>query len=131
MQRGLVNIATFLAYSMAVAVSNSVCDEQNVDDIEGKLALSNACGQLGTSYQNLRCSPLETHMECSPDPGLQMTAVASLTKIGGKNGPPPFFCGPKAYFPFMGYYDVESDVIRNNEPFANRGKFASYFVCVV
>ena len=124
MKRGLVNVASFLAHSMAVAILNSVCDERNVDDIDGKFALSNACGQHGTSYQNLRCSSLETHMECAPDPGLQMTAVASLTTTGGKNGPPPFFCGPKEFFPFMGYHDVESDVTRNNEPFANRSKFA-------
>jgi hypothetical protein len=130
MQRGLVNVATFLAYSMAVAVLNSVCDERNIDVIDGKFALSNACGQHGTLYQNLRCSPLETHMECAPDPGLQMTAVASLTTTGGKNDPPPFFCGPKAYFPFMGYHDEDSGVIKNKEPFSNRGKFAPYFVCV-
>jgi hypothetical protein len=130
MQRGLVNVAAFLAHSMAVAVLNSVCDERNIDEINGKFALSNACGQHGTSYQNLRCSPLEAHMECAPDPGLQMTAVASLTTSGGKNGPPPFFCGPKAYFPFMGYHDAESNVLKINEPFANRGKLAFYFACV-
>lgn len=56
-------------------------------------------------------------MECPPDPGLQMTAVAPLAV---SDGPPPFFCGPRRYFPFTGYYDAESDTVRNEEPFANR-----------
>jgi hypothetical protein len=113
-----------------MAVFNSVCDERNIDDVGGKFALTNACGQHGSSYQNLRCAPNEAHMECPPDPGLQMTAVAPLTWTSGKDGPPPFFCGPKEYFPFMGYHDAESDAIVINEPFANRGKSAPCLVCV-
>ena len=127
-QRGLVNVAAFLAHSKTMAVFNSVCDERNIDDIGGKFALTNACGQHGSSYQNLRCAPSEAHMECPPDPDLQMTAVAPLTRTNGKDGPPPFFCGPKEYFPFVGYHDAESDDIIINAPFANRGKSAPCLV---
>ena len=53
-----------------------------------------------------------------PDPGLQVTAIAPLTKSDIQ--PPPFFCGPRMYFPSTGYYDAEFQSIRNEEPFANR-----------
>jgi hypothetical protein len=129
-ERGLVNIAAFLAHSKTVAVLNSVCDERNIDDVGGKFALCNACGQHGSSYQNMRCAPSEAHMECPPDPGLQMTAVAPLTWTNENDGPPPFFCGPKEYFPFMGYHDAESGALIINEPFANRGKPAPSLICV-
>ena len=62
-------------------------------------------------------------MECPPDPGMQMTAVAPLTSsdsLADDDGSPAFFCGPRRYFPFTGYYDDESNTIRNGEPFANR-----------
>lgn len=67
-------------------------------------------------------------MECAPDPALQMTAVAALDRasvgaVADAYGPPPFFCGPRRYFPFTGYYDGESNTVRNEEPFANRGEF--------
>lgn len=54
----------------------------------------------------------------SPDPGLQMKAVAPL--VSSEVQPPPFFCGPRMYFPSTGYYDAEYNVVRNQEPFANR-----------
>ena len=116
-KRGLVNIAAFLAHSKTVAIYNSVCDEQNIDGFEGLFPISNSCGQFGMSYQNLRCDI--PNMECPPDPGLQMTAVAPLA---ASNGPPPFFCGPRKYFPSTGYYDAESSTVRNEIPFANRGE---------
>mmetsp|Transcript_32531 Transcript_32531/g.56670 ORF Transcript_32531/g.56670 Transcript_32531/m.56670 type:complete len:1231 (+) Transcript_32531:177-3869(+) len=123
-KRGLVNVAAFLAHSKTEAIHNSICDERNVDGIEGKFPLSNSCGQHGVIYQNLRCTPDEAFMECPPDPGLQMSAVAALTSSDGAvadpNGPPAFFCGPRMYFPFTGYYDGESKTIRNDEPFSNR-----------
>jgi len=119
-KRGLVNIAAFLAHSKTVAVHNSICDEQNVDGINDKFPLSNACGMYGTTYQNLRCAAGESFYECPPDPNLQMTAVIPLARSDPQNGPPPFFCGPRSYFPFMGYYDGESNTVRNEAPFANR-----------
>ena len=124
-KRGLVNIAAFLAHTKTVAVGDNICDEQNVDGIEGKFPLSNACGQYGDSYQNYRCSIEETFMECPPDPSLQMSAVApvgsaSIVVGGAVTTPPPFFCGPREFFPFVGYYDSVSRTVQNNAPYANR-----------
>mmetsp|Transcript_3771 Transcript_3771/g.6670 ORF Transcript_3771/g.6670 Transcript_3771/m.6670 type:complete len:365 (-) Transcript_3771:293-1387(-) len=120
-KRGLINVAAFLAHSKTVAVHDSICDERNTDGLEGRYhSLSNSCGQYGKTYQNLRCSPqeLEKGMECPPDPEMQISAVDALT--GAEDDPPPFFCGPKTYFPFTGYYDGESKQIMNDEPFTNR-----------
>ena len=80
--------------------------------------------QYGETYQKLRCPPDEWFMECPPDPGMQVKAVAPLSSsdsVTGDDGSPPFFfCGARRYFPFTGYYDDESNIIRNEEPFANR-----------
>ena len=46
--------------------------------------------------QDMRCHKDEAFMECKPDPAMQMTGV--LSENAGAN-PPPFFCGPKQYFP--------------------------------
>lgn len=128
-KRGIVNIAAFLAYAKTTTVDDSMCDEQNVDDIDGLFPLSNACGQHGQSYQNLRCHLSESFMECPPDTSLQMTAVAPLTSTDEKQGPPTFFCGPRQYFPFMGYYDRATGKIQNDNPFSNRGElFLSFRV---
>jgi len=130
-RRGLVNVAAFLAHVKTVAVHDRMCDERNVDGIEKKYPLSNSCGQFGQTYQNLRCSATESFMECPPDPGMQVSAVAVSSKSDGggtstasdaKNGPPEFFCGPRLYFPFTGYYDGETSTVMNEEPFANRGE---------
>lgn len=43
-KRGLVNVAAFLAHSKTMAVYNSVCDEQNTDEIQSKFPMSNSCG---------------------------------------------------------------------------------------
>mmetsp|Transcript_26203 Transcript_26203/g.56491 ORF Transcript_26203/g.56491 Transcript_26203/m.56491 type:complete len:1199 (+) Transcript_26203:258-3854(+) len=121
-KRGLINVAAFLAHSKTLAVHDSVCDERNTDGLEGRYhPLSNSCGQYGKMYQNMRCTPkeLEKGMECPPDPGMQISAVDELT--GREDDPPPFFCGPKTYFPFTGYYDGETKQVMNDEPFANRG----------
>jgi len=91
-KRGMVNVAAFLSYTRTVAVYNTICDERNVDGINNKVGavlfyllifrlfdvfanltdppvllkfpLSNACGQYGLNYQNLRCDPSESFMEC-------------------------------------------------------------------
>lgn len=54
--------------------------------------LSNACGQLGQSYQDYHCSEEEKHMECAVDPNMSITGVTHAKWYGA---PGPFFCGPK------------------------------------
>ena len=52
---GLVNIAAFLAQSMKETIKYDACDENSWDAVGGKYPLSNACGQLGQSYQDYHC----------------------------------------------------------------------------
>eukprot|EP00798_Chlamydomonas_sp_ICE-L_P010158 gene10158-8062_t len=51
---GLVSVAAFLAQSMKETVQYDACDKTNWDSTSG-YSTSNACGQLGQSYQNYNC----------------------------------------------------------------------------
>lgn len=44
---GLVNFAAFLANAMVESISNDTCDELNIQQVAGKYAISNSCGQEG------------------------------------------------------------------------------------
>eukprot|EP00804_Cyclotella_cryptica_P016182 CCRYP_005704-RA/>CCRYP_005704-RA protein AED:0.09 eAED:0.09 QI:0/0.84/0.78/1/0.92/0.85/14/873/1725 len=100
---GLVNIAAFLAQSMKETIQYDACDENSWDLVNGKYPLSNACGQLGQSYQDYHCSEEEKHMECPVDPNMSITAVTHAKWYGA---PGPLFCGPKTEEqPFSGYWD--------------------------
>jgi len=94
-QYALVNIAAFLAQSMHETIQYDACDENNWDSTSGYTA-ANACGQLGQSYQDYKCSPDEEHMQCEVDPDMEMTAGTHAKWYGA---PAPFFCGPKAKVP--------------------------------
>ena len=100
---GLINIAAFLAQSMKETIQHDACDENSWDMIGGKYPLSNACGQLGQSYQDYHCSPEEAHMECKVDPNMSIKGVTNSKWYGA---PGPMFCGPKTdEQPFSGYWD--------------------------
>lgn len=100
---GLINIAAFLAQSMKETIQYDACDENSWDMIGGKYPLSNACGQLGQSYQDYHCSPEEAHMECKVDPNMSIKGVTNSKWYGA---PGPMFCGPKTdEQPFTGYWD--------------------------
>jgi len=101
-KRGMVNIAAFLAHAKTNGFQNNACDERNVDffipdETTSKYPISNACGQYGDSYQDVRCDVGETFMECSPDPNMLISAVPSTDDTSYKE-PPAFFCGPKGEF---------------------------------
>jgi hypothetical protein len=71
--------------------------------VNGKYPLSNACGQLGQSYQDYHCSEEEKHMECPVDPNMSITGVTHAKWYGA---PGPLFCGPKTVEqPFSGFWD--------------------------
>jgi hypothetical protein len=123
-KRGLVNVAAFLAHVKTIAIYNSMCDERNIDGIDDKYPISNSCGQFGQLYQNLRCPSGEVFMECPPDPGLQMTAIAPLqsedNQDSDENNFPEFFCGPRRYFPFTGHFERKSNTVNNEQAFTSR-----------
>ena len=99
----MVNIAAFLAQSMKETIKYDACDENSWDLVGGKYPLSNACGQLGQSYQDYHCSEEEKHMECPVDPNMSITAVTHAKWYGA---PAPLYCGPKTdEQPFSGFWD--------------------------
>ena len=77
-----VNIAAFFAQSMKETIQYDACDENSWDLVNGKYPLSNACGQLGQSYQDYHCSEEEAHMECEVDPQMSLTAVTHAKWYG-------------------------------------------------
>ena len=99
---GLVNIAAFLSQSMKETIKYDACDENNWDIIDGKYPLSNACGQLGQSYQDYNCPDEYIHMQCQVDPNMEITATTQASWYGA---PGPLFCGPTSTYPTTGYWD--------------------------
>jgi hypothetical protein len=92
---GLVNIAAFLAQSMKETIKYDVCDENNWDNTDGNAA-TNACGQLGQSYQDYSCPAGEEHMQCEVDPDMEIRASTNAKWYGAPAG---LFCAPKSVMP--------------------------------
>lgn len=110
---GLVNLAAFLAQSMQESIQYDACDENNWSDA-GTVAhmggtvytAASACGQLGQSYQDYKCSDMidpETNrpipaedLQCDVD--TEMTIVAE-THARWYGAPAPLFCAPRSIIP--------------------------------
>lgn len=71
---GMVNVAAFLAQSMKETIQYDACDENNWDQTSN-YAASNACGQLGQSYQDYKCGAGEEFMQCEVDPAMTVRAT--------------------------------------------------------
>jgi len=101
---GLVNVAAFLAQAMKETIRYDACDENSWDrvGVDEMYPISNACGQLGQSYQDYHCSEEERHMECEVDPQMTITAVTNAKWWGA---PGPLQCGPKSKYPQTGHWD--------------------------
>jgi hypothetical protein len=52
---GVVNTILFLAQAYKEAIQYDACDENNWETVNGLFPLSNSCGQLGMSYQDMFC----------------------------------------------------------------------------
>merc|ERR1719356_1337093 len=108
---GLVNIAAFLAQSMKETIQYDACDENSWDLVNGKYPLSNACGQLGQSYQDYKCSDAEAHMACPVKPEMEITATTNAKWYGA---PALLKCGPKtSEQPFTGYWNHSKECNRS------------------
>ena len=119
---GMVNIAAFLAQSMKETIKYDACDENSWDLVGGKYPLSNACGQLGQSYQDYHCSEEEKHMECPVDPNMSITAVTHAKWYGA---PAPLYCGPKTdEQPFSGFWDYGYEC---NKSWANPPEYCDVY----
>lgn len=102
---GLVSIAAFLAQAMKETIKYNVCDENNWDSEGGNYAASNACGQLGQSYQDYKCSADQEKYQCEVDPEMAIRASTSATWYGA---PGPLFCGPKSLIAETPRWDYSS-----------------------
>jgi len=99
---GLANIAAFIGQSMKETIQHDACDENSWDQYNDAYPLSNACGQLGQSYQDHRCPEHQRHMECWVDPDMSIRATTHAKWYGA---PGPLFCGPKEEYPRTGIWD--------------------------
>jgi predicted chitinase len=118
---GLVNIAAFLAQSMKETIQYNACDENSWDLVNGVYPVSNACGQLGQSYQDYKCSAEEAHMECPVNPNMKIKATTNAKWYGA---PAPLYCGPKTDYPSTGYWDHSAEC---NKPWANPPEYCKEY----
>jgi len=110
---GLVNVAAFLANAMVEAIYDDTCDELNWQQVAGRYAMSNSCGQEGRSYQDETCGIYS----CITDPSMEITAVDSSD---GVRAPPPMECRPGSGPDFYsGFWDTSSGKEIKNTPYAN------------
>jgi hypothetical protein len=73
------------------------------------LCISNitlACGQLGQSYQDYKCSAEEAHMECPVKTEMEIKATTNAKWYGA---PAPLYCAPKSKHPFTGYWSHSAE----------------------
>lgn len=115
LQYGRTNLAAFLAMAMTESIVYDTCDEHNEDEVAGKYAISNSCGQYGRSYQDEVCTnPSEANMSC--DVNVNMVVVSSSTSINqGGRPPPPLSCRPKAdWSDYAGYWDSRTGQASTN-----------------
>ena len=116
---GLTNIAAFLAQSMKETIKYDACDENSWDLVNNQYPLSNACGQLGQSYQDYQCPDHERHMECELDPNMEIVAATNAKWYGA---PGPLFCGPKSKYEYTGHWDY---TIECNHPWKSPPEYCS------
>jgi len=88
--------------------------EVNDHLVDGKLPLSNACGQHGRSYSDDICPLADAKMECPVDMSMSVEQVSI-----GNSRAPKFFCASKETYPFTGYFDPVLNRVMSNAPFAN------------
>lgn len=113
-QAGLVNLAAFLANAMVETIQSDSCDELNWQQVAGRHAIANSCGQEGRSYQDEGCQENENDYSCDVDPTMEITAVTSGNQV---RAPPPFKCEPGNEN--AGYWDSSSGTAVNDVPYSN------------
>jgi hypothetical protein len=110
---GLVNLSAFLANCMVEAVQDDTCDELNWQQVAGKYAISNSCGQEGRSYQDETCEMYS----CTVDVNMEITAVNAANTA---RAPPPLACrpgsGPDSY---SGFWDTSTGTENRGTPYSN------------
>ena len=98
------------------SIQYDACDENNWELVNDRFPISNSCGQLGMSYQDMHCREDEAYMECPVKTDMEQVA---LTNAGWFQAPAQFKCGPKSKFPITGFWDYDLGRENNNDAYAN------------
>lgn len=113
---GIVNAIMFLSQGYKESIQYDACDENNWQLVNDRFPLSNACGQLDMSYQDMHCREDEAFMECPVKAEMEQVA---LTSAGWFQAPAPFKCGPTSKFPTTGFWDYDLGRENNGDAYAN------------
>ncbi|KAL7532158.1 hypothetical protein ACHAXR_009762, partial [Thalassiosira sp. AJA248-18] len=117
---GVVNTVMFLAQAYKESIQYDACDENNWQMVNDRFPLSNSCGQLNMSYQDMHCREDEAYMECPVKPSMEQVALTSALWF---QAPGPFKCGPRSTFPTTGFWDYDAGREDNEDAYANaRGR---------
>ena len=111
---GLINVAAFLANAMTESIQYDTCDELNNQQVAGRYAIANSCGQNDRSYQDEECGE---EYSCFVDTEMEITAIDS-----GKaaRSPPPFTCEPGSGEGYhSGYWDTKTGTEITNTPYSS------------
>lgn len=89
--------------------------------------MSSSCGQLGQSYEDYDCPDA-----CPKDPEMEITGTTNADWIGA---PPPLFCGPRAKYDGLGYWNPMKfcqgpDKSCVDQPFYYAGQTAGYYTSI-
>jgi len=112
---GLVNLAAFLANSMVESIEADTCDELNWQQVSGRHAISNSCGQESRSYQDETCGVNDDIFSCEVVPGMDIMAVSASSTAS-----PPMKCEPGSGQTYhSGYWDASSGTLVTGAPYSN------------
>ena len=116
---GLINLAFFLASSMAESITNDICDEIHWDAQVGgyQYSIANSCGQNGRDYGLEICPPWQSFMTCAVNTIADISADASLMSLPPfmlETQPPPFHCSPG--MEPAGYWNDNTKRVNTNDP---------------
>ena len=117
---GIVNAVMFLSQAYKESIQYDACDENNWQLVNDRFPLSNSCGQLGMSYQDMHCREDEAYMECPVKTDMEQVALTSALWF---QAPAPFKCGPQRKYQTTGFWDYDLGRENNDDAYSNaRGR---------
>ena len=78
---GIINVCLFLSQAVVQSIRDDACDEHNIQLVNGKYPVSNACGQFGLSYQDINCTGASADMTCPLDTNQSFSGVTRALSL--------------------------------------------------
>ena len=78
---GIINVCLFLSQAVVQSIRDDACDEHNIQLVNGKYPVSNACGQFGLSYQDINCTGASADMTCPLDKNQSFSGVTRALSL--------------------------------------------------